>query len=164
MLQHLFGVLLLVFWRRRWCIVFKACWWSIQRGHEAVGVLSKCLLGKEDAFLCRAFISTWKSGQEATGSWHLGGHSWESASGPWHHQNCPCWTLCMVQRRSLQVVDPKLSSPALPWIFANSHRDQRGLWWAKDIGAVPIELNVQKRRFMWLYVSFNFLVENAVNL
>lgn len=31
-------------------------------------------------------------------------------------------------------------------------------------GVVPMELNVQKRCFMWLYVSFNFLVENAVNL
>lgn len=63
-----------------------------------------------------------------------------------------------------KVLDLKLSSPALPRIFANSHGDQTGLWWAKDTGVVPIELNVQKRCFMWLYVSFNFLVENAVNL
>lgn len=33
------------------------------RGHEAAVVLRKCFLGKEDAFIFMAYISTWKSRQ-----------------------------------------------------------------------------------------------------
>lgn len=65
---------------------------------------------------------------------------------------------------NLQILDLKLPSFALPCLSANSHWDKTGFGRAKDAGAVPRELNIQKKCFMWLYVSFNFLVENAVNL
>lgn len=136
-----------------------------------VGVLSKCLLGKEDAFLCTAYISPWDQGrwwQTADTFWHLGGHSWLRAADPQHHQKYLCWILSVVPRKIPQkiILHLKLSFPSVPWIFANSHRDQAGLCQAQDTGVVPKELNVQKKKksFMWLYVSFNFLVENAVNL
>lgn len=48
-------------WKRRWHI-FQSLLMMCIKG-TCVGVLSKCLLGKEDAFLCMASISPWDLGR-----------------------------------------------------------------------------------------------------
>lgn len=92
------------------------------KGNVSWGI--KQMLGQGRCFPLLGFHFPLGSGQVVTESWHLGGHSWLGLPDPQHHQKYFCWTLWMVQLD----LDLKLSSPSLPWIFANSPWDQAGLW------------------------------------
>lgn len=131
-----------------------------------VGVLSNCLLGKEDAFLCMAYTSPWHLGKwwqtadtlVATAGWGLPIHSttksfcaesFQFCQGRCHKRWFYTWNCLLLEYlESLQT-----PTGLRQGLSGAGHRS----------GAYRVK-HPEKKGFMWLYVSFNFLVENAVNL